>query len=105
MIHLSVKDQKGTTDWAVELGSPTVLAKYGWTQKQLKAGDLVSVDGWLASNGNKSVSAMSFKLSNGLELFAASAFFDLPFRASKGKTGICVSDEVCVDMAPIVSQR
>jgi hypothetical protein len=55
----------------------------------LKSGDQVTVDGWLAGDGKKRVSAKSVTLTNGKEFFAASAFFDLP--------GRCISDDVCVD--------
>ena len=54
----------------------------------LKTGDKVTVDGWLAGDGRKLVSAKSFTLTDGRELFAASSFFDLP--------GKCISDEVCI---------
>ena len=46
------------------------------------------MDGWLAKDGRKFLSAKTFTLTDGRELFAASSFFDLP--------GRCISDEVCV---------
>lgn len=79
----------------MELGSPTVLVKYGWTQNLLKIGDRVTANGWLARDGRKMISAMNLKLPGGTELFGASALFDTPFRAAKGTAGICISDEVC----------
>jgi hypothetical protein len=67
-----------------------VLEKnYLWNRNLLKTGDKVTVDGWLAEGGRKLVSAKSFTLTDGRELFAASAFFDLP--------GRCISDEICID--------
>jgi len=91
LISIDVKDAAGTTtNWALELGSARVLGKhYGWTPTLLKTGDQVTVDGWLAADGKKRVSAKSVTLTNGKEFFAASAFFDLP--------GKCISDDVCVD--------
>jgi hypothetical protein len=65
---------------------------YQWAANVVKAGDTVTVDGWLAKDGQKFVSAKSVTLSDGRELFAASSFFDLP--------GRCVSEEVCVEDAP-----
>jgi Family of unknown function (DUF6152) len=93
-IALEFRDRAGTvTDWLVELGSPTVLEKnYQWTANVVRAGDTVTVDGWLAKDGQKFVNAKSVRLSDGRELFAASSFFDLP--------GRCVSEEVCVEDAP-----
>jgi hypothetical protein len=90
-VFIDVQDASGTiTNWTLELGSPTVLQKhYGWNENLLKTGDKVSVDGWMAKDGQKLGSAKSFTLANGREFFAASSFFDLP--------GRCVSDEVCID--------
>ena len=62
---------------------------YQWNANLLKTGDNVTVDGWMAKDGRKFVSAKSFTLTDGRELFAASSFFDLP--------GKCISDEVCVE--------
>ena len=63
------------TEWTVELGSPGRLTQLGWNAQQLKAGDRVSVDGWLAKNGRKQLSAKSVTV-NGHELAAASSFFE-----------------------------
>ena len=80
------------TNWVAELGSPKVLEKnYKWNANLVKAGDNVTVDGWMAKDGRTFVSAKSFTLTNGRQLFAASSFFDLP--------GKCISDEVCIENA------
>jgi uncharacterized protein DUF6152 len=85
--------EQGATPWVVELGSPKVLEKkYEWTPNIVKVGDNITVDGWLAKDGRRFVSAKSLTLSNGKQLFGASSFYDLP--------GRCVSDEVCVEKAP-----
>jgi hypothetical protein len=87
-----------TTSWAVELGSPRVLEKnYHWSGNVLAPGVKVSVDGWLAKNGQNKVSAKSVTLPDGRELFAASSFFDLP--------GRCISDEVCIDEVVVKAQK
>jgi hypothetical protein len=40
------------TNWALELGSPLVLEKnFHWSGTVLETGTKVSVDGWLANNG------------------------------------------------------
>ena len=98
--------EAGTMDrWTVELGSPKVLAKYGWPEQGLKHGDQVTVDGWRAQDGRKMISARFFKLSNGRMLFGASSFFDIPYRASNGQVGMCISDETCVEMSAPISER
>jgi len=93
-IAIQVRDQgTATMPWLVELGSPRVLEKkYDWSPNLVKIGDNITVDGWLAKDGRRFVSAKSVTLSNGRQLFGASSFFDLP--------GMCISDEVCVEEAP-----
>jgi hypothetical protein len=79
------KDDSGAeSDWMVELGSPATLQRAGWTSKQLRAGEQITVDGWLAKDGSKWVSGKSVTPSGGHELFAAGAFFD---RAASGASG------------------
>lgn len=76
MIEIKGKDEKGTEgQWMVELGGSAELARSGWTRSQLKAGEQVSVDGWMARDGSKKLSAKSVKPASGHELFAASSFF------------------------------
>jgi uncharacterized protein DUF6152 len=92
MIEITGKDEKGAeAQWMVELGSQVELARMGWTSKQFKAGDRISVDGWLAKDGSKRVSAKSVTPSGGHELFAASSFFDLrrqsPQARGRGRGG------------------
>jgi hypothetical protein len=91
-LAIQPRDQTAT-QWVVELGSPKVLEKnYEWTPNLVKVGDNITVDGWLAKDGRRFVSAKSVTLSNGKKLFGASSFYDV--------TGRCVSDEVCVEKAP-----
>jgi hypothetical protein len=94
-LSIDARDANGTvTNWALELGSTKVLeTNYRWNGNLLKTGDKVAVDGWLAKDSRKRVSAKSVTLSDGRELFAASAFFDLP--------GRCVSDVVCIDNSTV----
>jgi hypothetical protein len=91
VVFINAKDATGAiTGWTIELGSPTVLEqRYGWNGNVLKTGETVTVNGWVAKNGEKLVSAKNFILTDGRDLFAASAFFDLP--------GRCISDEVCIE--------
>jgi hypothetical protein len=91
LVFIDVRDANGTiTNWTLELGSPGVLEKnYGWKENFLKAGDKVTVDGWLAKNGQNLLNAKTFTLADGRELFSASSFYDLP--------GRCISEEICVE--------
>ena len=86
------KDENGATgSWAVELSSPTALAKFGWTKDAVKPGERVTVDAWLAKDGSRRANAKSVTLSGGQELFAASSFFDMappaPVATSGSKKG------------------
>jgi hypothetical protein len=77
MLVVKGRDDSGAeAEWTVELGSPGRLSRFGWTTRQLKAGDRVSVDGWLAKSGQKHLSAKSVTLPGGRELPAASSFFE-----------------------------
>ena len=76
IIQVDGKDDRGKQGhWTIELGSPSQLQRMGWNSKQLKAGDQVTIDGWMAKNGTDKLSAKSVT-TNGHELAAASSFFD-----------------------------
>jgi hypothetical protein len=77
-LSLDAQDDAGArAAWVAELGNPAALGRHGWMQSMLKPGDKLTVDGWMAKDGSKRVSAKSVKLSTGRELFAASDFFDI----------------------------
>lgn len=43
-LYLDVKDGNGkVVSWAVEMNSPGVLARAGWTKKMFKAGDQITI--------------------------------------------------------------
>jgi len=48
--------------WAVELESPILLTKNGWTEDTVQPGDIVTVQGFLARNGTKQISGNSVLL-------------------------------------------
>src|SRR5215475_13990026 len=51
-VFVDVKDKSGkVTTWAFESLSPNALARQGWTRNSLKAGEAVTVDGYLAKDG------------------------------------------------------
>jgi len=72
--YLDVKEPNGTTvNWNFELGSPLFLRKLGWRQDSMKAGDQVTVEGYLAKDGAKMANARSVKLADGRSVFAGSS--------------------------------
>jgi len=76
MIIVKGKDESGIeAEWMVELAGPGRLTQLGWQSRELKAGDRVSVDGWLAKSGSKELSAKSVTV-NGRLMAAGSSFFE-----------------------------
>lgn len=74
-IHLKGRDARGPeADWTIELGGVSELTRAGWTKEMLKAGDTITVEGWLAKDGTKRANAKSVKMSSGKSLMAASSF-------------------------------
>jgi hypothetical protein len=73
--YIDVKDATGaTTNWGLELGSPNLLLRAGWSKNSLKVGDNVSVDASRAKNGSNIANAKTVTLtSTGQKLFAASS--------------------------------
>ena len=73
--YIDVKDQSGkVTNWGLEMGSPNLLIRAGWTRNSMKIGDVVSVEAFLAKDGSNIANAKVVKLaSTGQSLFAASS--------------------------------
>jgi len=82
-VYIDVKDENGKiTTWAFESLSPNALARQGWTRNSLKAGEAVTVDGYLAKDGKPladgSVHANSrlITTADGRKVFAGSSADD-----------------------------
>ena len=72
--YVDVKDEKGVvTNWNLELASPNVLVRNGWSRKSLKPGDEITVQGSLAKDGSKMANARAVTLSDGRKVFAGSS--------------------------------
>ena len=50
--YIDVKDENGTSTWNLELASPNVLSRNGWTRRTLNIGDEISVQGSMAKDGS-----------------------------------------------------
>jgi hypothetical protein len=73
-IHLSVKDAEGkAVNWMGELGAPNALIRSGWTRDTLQVGMELTLEGYLAKDGTKKMTAMSVLLPNGSKLFSGSS--------------------------------
>jgi len=72
--YMDVKDDTGTvTNWNLELASPNVLTRQGWTRKSLGVGDQITVEGSLAKDGSKMANARIVTLATGKRIFAGSS--------------------------------
>ena len=72
--YVDVKDASGqTTTWNLELASPNVLTRNGWTRKSLNIGDEVTVEGSAAKDGSKMANAKVVTLADGHRVFAGSS--------------------------------
>jgi hypothetical protein len=74
--YMGVTDEKTgkVTNWAMEMGSPNVLMRAGWSRNTLKIGDVVTVDGSMAKDGSPTGNARTVVLAKtGQRLFAGSS--------------------------------
>jgi len=77
--YVDVKDERGeVTNWNLELASPNVLVRNGWTRKSLNVGDEVTVQGSAAKDGSKMANARVVTLADGKRVFAGSSGGDAP---------------------------
>jgi hypothetical protein len=72
--YVDVKDANGkVTNWNLELASPNVLSRNGWTRHSLKEGDQIIVQGSRAKDGDNLANARTVVLADGRKVFAGSA--------------------------------
>jgi uncharacterized protein DUF6152 len=73
--YIDVKDDNGkVANWGMEMGSPNMLIRSGWTRNSMKIGDVVSVEGFRAKDGSNNANAWVVVLSStGQRLFAGSS--------------------------------
>ena len=77
--YVDVRDETGTvTNWNLELASPNVLVRNGWSRTSLKVGDEIVVEGSLAKDGSKMANARVVRLADGRRVFAGSSGGDAP---------------------------
>src|SRR5581483_343366 len=71
--YIDVKDESGSVvTWGCEAGSPGALSRRGFKRGDLKLGDTVIVDGYLAKDGSHLVDARRVTLSDGRIVSGAS---------------------------------
>jgi hypothetical protein len=71
--YVNVTDGDGkVTQWNLELASPNVLIRQGWTRHSLNEGDTITVEGSRAKDGANMANARSVTLASGKKVFAGS---------------------------------
>jgi hypothetical protein len=61
--YIDVKDEAGNVaNWGLELASPNLLLRNGWTRNTMKVGDVVTVESFRAKNGSNIANARSITL-------------------------------------------
>ncbi len=72
--YVDVKDESGAVvKWTCEAGSPGALSRRGFKRGDLKLGDTIIVDGYLAKDGSRMVDARRVTLPDGRIVSGASA--------------------------------
>ena len=72
--YLDVTDSKGkVTNWACESGNPGALSRRGWKKGDIKYGDKLVVDGYLAKDGSKFIDARRVTLPDWRVVYGGSA--------------------------------
>ena len=84
-IHVDVKRPDGTVEnWAVEVGTPTVLFRRGFTKTSLAPGTKVVVDGYQARDGSRRANGRDLTLPDGRKLFVGSTGTGAPDELTPG---------------------
>ena len=72
--YIDVKDESGNvTNWNLELASPNILMRQGWTRNSLKVGDMVTVTGSQAKDASRLANARTVTFADGRKVFAGSS--------------------------------
>jgi hypothetical protein len=73
-LYIDVKDEKGqVTPYAIEFSAANALYRRGWRQDDLPVGATVTVTGYVARDGSRTLTANEVKLPDGRTLFGGTA--------------------------------
>jgi hypothetical protein len=74
-VYIDVADEQGeVVNWDFELGPPNGLMRLGWNRNSLKAGHVVTIDGFMSKSEARVANARSVRLEDGRQVFAGSSF-------------------------------
>jgi hypothetical protein len=72
--YVDVVDSKGAIhNWACEAGNPGALTRRGWKKGDIRFGDKLIVDGYLAKDGARLIDARRVTLPDGRTVYGGSA--------------------------------
>ena len=69
-IFVDVPGGSGTVSWACEGGQPTSLFRNGWRPDSVKAGDVVTMEGFAARTGKPVCNVRNLTMADGTKVFA-----------------------------------
>jgi len=73
-LYVDVTDKAGKVErWNVEMGAPNGLIRRGVTKQTVPIGTSVTVEGFRAKDGSRTVNGRNVKLSDGRNLFTGSS--------------------------------
>ena len=61
-------DSGNVINWNLELASPNILVRNGWTRNFVELGDEVTVEGTLARDGSNMINALLVFLADGTQV-------------------------------------
>jgi hypothetical protein len=71
-VRVNAKDQSGQTrNWNLELASPAMLARKGWTKESLKIGEVITIKGYRAKSEPFTAAARMIEMPGGKQLSSA----------------------------------
>ncbi len=69
-IYVDVSGEANAVEhWTIEIDSPGVLRRLGWTKDALKTGDRITITGARAKNGSFEMKALAVDLPDGRKLY------------------------------------
>jgi hypothetical protein len=74
-IYIDVKDQSGAlVNWDFELGPPNGLMRQGWNRNSLRAGQVVTISGFMSKEEPHVANARTVSLPDGRQVLTGSSF-------------------------------
>ena len=83
-LYVDVKGPDGKVErWNIEMGAPNSLIRRGVTRQSVPVGQEVTIEGYRAKDGSRTVNSRTVKLADGRSLFTGSAGTGAPGEAPR----------------------